>query len=79
MESYGDMPGAKHLDQYDTLTCVPATLATQIFSQAKERTGGKVVFDQENLYNCLIAEAKNSGLQRMDPHHFNYNTLTIRD
>ena len=56
MESYGDTPGVKqelygeplgaiHLDQYETRTCVPATFATQIFSQAKERTGGEVVFD----------------------------------
>ena len=42
---YGDAPGAVHLNQNYTSTCVQATFATQIFSQAKERTEGKVVLN----------------------------------
>ena len=42
---YGDAPGAINIDQKFTSTCVQATFATQIFSQAKERTEGKVVLN----------------------------------
>ena len=42
---YGDAPGAINLNQNYPSTCVQSTFTTQIFSQAKERTEGKVVLN----------------------------------